>query len=294
MVAIPPIDLQTGIAQETLLRRITNRIRQSLELEDITTATTAEVRSLLRTYRVMIYKFHPDGSGQVIAESIYKNSLPSLLGLSFPADDIPPHAREFFIKSRVCSVVNVDSGEIGQSPVRDLNTGEITSDEILYRPLEPCHIKYLTAMGVKSSVVAPIIHEDKLWGLLASHHSQARDVVGYELEAMQLVVEQLSVAIAHNLLLIQARTKAEREIIINRVATLLHSLPTIVLQPALKATVAAFNGVGGRLCIRHNAFNFRHSSFKALTECLIPGSNCFQLYLSGQQPINAEQNIYPI
>ena len=113
-----------------------------------------------------------------------------MLGLSFPADDIPPHARELFIKSRVRSVVNVDSGEIGQSPVRDLNTGEITSDEILYRPLEPCHIKYLTAMGVKSSVVAPIIYEDKLWGLLASHHSQARDVVEYELEAMQLVVEQ--------------------------------------------------------------------------------------------------------
>jgi hypothetical protein len=41
MVAIPPIDVQTGIAQETLLRRITNRIRQSLELEDIITATTA-------------------------------------------------------------------------------------------------------------------------------------------------------------------------------------------------------------------------------------------------------------
>jgi light-regulated signal transduction histidine kinase (bacteriophytochrome) len=63
MLAIPPIDLQTGIAQETLPRRITNRIRHSLELEDIITATTAEVRSLLRTYRVMIYKFHPDGSG---------------------------------------------------------------------------------------------------------------------------------------------------------------------------------------------------------------------------------------
>ncbi|WP_413172908.1 GAF domain-containing protein [Anabaena azotica] len=294
MVSIPPIDLQTGIAQETLLRRITNRIRQSLELEDIITVTTAEVRSLLRTDRVMIYKFHPDGSGQVIAESIYENSLPSLLGLNFPADDIPPHARELFIKSRVRSVVNVDAGEIGQSPVRDINTGEITSNDILYRPVEPCHIKYLTAMGVKSSVVAPIIHEDQLWGLLASHHSQAREVVEYELEAMQLVVEQLSVAIAHNNLLIQARAKAEREVIINRIATLLHSLPTIVLQPALEATVAAFNGVGGRLCIRHNAFNFQHSSFKALTECLIPGSNCFQLYVCGKQPIISEQNIYPI
>lgn len=138
-----------------------------------------------------------------------------------------------------------------------------------------------------------IIYKDQLWGLLASHHSQARDVVEYELEGMQLVVEQLSVAIAHNNnLLIQARAKAEREIMINGIATLLHSLPTIGLQPALEAIVAAFNGVGGRLCIRDNAFNFQHSSFKALTECLIPGSNCFQIYVCGQ--LNAEQNIYPI
>ncbi|MBK1988393.1 GAF domain-containing protein [Sphaerospermopsis aphanizomenoides BCCUSP55] len=280
--------------QETLLRRITNRIRQSLELEEIITATTAEVRSLLGTDRVMIYKFHPDGSGQVIAESIYENRLPSLLGLNFPADDIPLHARELLIKSRVRSVVNVDAGEIGQSPVRDLKAGEIRSEQLLYRPVDPCHIEYLTAMGVKSSVVAPIIHENELWGLLTSHHSQAREVAEYELDAMQMVVEQLSVAIAQSNLLTQARAKAEREAVVNRIATLLHSLPTIVLQPALEATVAGFNGVGGRLCVRHNAFEFQHSSFKPFKECLIPGSNCLQLYVCGQQPIIPNQNIYPL
>ncbi|MGM3306833.1 GAF domain-containing protein [Anabaena sp. WFMT] len=282
------------MSQETLLRRITNRIRQSLELKDIITATTAEVQSLLGTDRVMIYKFHADGSGQVIAESIYENRIPSLLGLNFPADDIPLDAREMFIKSRLRSVVNVDSRQIGQSPQRDIETGETISSEILYRSVDPCHVEYLTAMGVKSSVVAPIIHEDQLWGLLVSHHSQARDVAEYELEAMQMVVEQLSVAIAQSHLLTQARAKAEREAIINRIATLLHSLPTIVLQPALEATVAAFNGVGGRLCIRHNAFNFQHSRFESLTKCLIPGSNCIQLYVCGQQPVISEQNIYPL
>ncbi|MBD2570363.1 GAF domain-containing protein [Anabaena lutea] len=280
--------------KENLFRRITNRIRQSLELEDIITATTAEVRSLLGTDRVMIYKFHGNGSGQVIAESIYENRLPSLLGLNFPADDIPLHAREMFIKSRVRSVVNVDSRQIAQSPQHNLETGEIISEDILYRSVDPCHVEYLTAMGVKSSVVAPIIHQDALWGLLVSHHSQARDVAEYELEAMQMVVEQLSVAIAQSNLLTQARAQSEREAIINRIATLLHSLPTIVLQPALEATVAAFHGVGGRLCIRYNAFDFQHNNFKTLTECLIPGSNCLQLYVCGQQPVIPNPNIYPL
>ncbi|MBN3891216.1 MAG: GAF domain-containing protein [Nostoc sp. JL31] len=294
MTSNPEQDFPLCRDEESFLRRITNRIRRSLELEEIITVTTAEVRSLLKTDRVMIYKFHPDGSGQVIAESINKNCLPSLLGLNFPNDDIPSYARELFIKSRVRSVVNVDTKEIGQIHLRDLDNGETISEKIRYRPVDPCHIEYLTAMGVKSSVIAPILYQDQLWGLLVSHNSEARLISEYELEAIQMVVEQLSVAIAQSTLHTQVRKTAEREAIVNRIATLLHSLPTIVLQPALEAAVAAFNGVGGRLCIRNEAFDFHNGNVTSLTECLIPGNTCIKLYICGQQPVMPEQTIYPL
>lgn len=294
MTSNPEQDLSLYRHEESLLRRITNRIRRSLELKEIITVTTAEVRSLLKTDRVMIYKFHADGSGQVIAESIYNNRLPSLLGLNFPADDIPSSARELFINSRVRSVVNVDTQEIGQIHLRDLDNGESISEDIRYRSVDSCHIEYLTAMGVKSSVVTPILYQDELWGLLVSHNSQARLISEYELEAVQMVVDQLSVAIAQSSLLTQVRKTAERETVINRIATLLHSLPTIVLQPALEAAVAAFNGVGGRLCIRNAAFDFHNSNLSSLTECLIPGNTCIKLYICGQQPVMPEQTIYPL
>ncbi|MEH1883866.1 MULTISPECIES: GAF domain-containing protein [unclassified Nostoc] len=294
MTSKPEQDLSLYRHEESLLRRITNRIRRSLEFEEIITVTTAEVRSLLKTDRVMIYKFHADGNGQVIAESIYNNSLPSLLGLNFPADDIPLNARELFVKSRVRSVVNVDTQEIGQIHLRDLDNGETISEEIRYRSVDSCHIEYLKAMGVKSSVVAPILYQDQLWGLLVSHNSQARLISEYELEAVQMVVDQLSVAIAQSSLLTQVRKTAEQERIVNRIATLLHSLPTIVLQPALEAAVAAFNGVGGRLCIRNEAFDFHNGNVTNLTECLIPGNTCIKLYICGQQPVMPEQTIYPL
>ncbi|MEH1868572.1 MAG: GAF domain-containing protein [Nostoc sp.] len=294
MTSNPEPNLPLYSQEESLLRRITNRIRRSLELEEIITVTTAEVRSLLKTDRVMIYKFHADGSGQVIAESIYNNRLPSLLGLNFPADDIPLSARELFLKLRVRSVVNVDTQEIGQIHLRDLDNGETVSEEIRYRSVDSCHIEYLTAMGVKSSVVAPILYQDQLWGLLVSHNSEARLISEYELEAVQMVVEQLSVAIAQSSLLTQVRKTAEQETIINRIATLLHSLPTIVLQPALEAAVTAFNGVGGRLCIRNEAFDFNNGSMTSLTECLIPGNTCIKLFICGQQPVMPEQTIYPL
>ena len=126
--------LPARLEQEDLLRRIINSIRQTLDLQDILTTTVAEVRCFLRTDRVKIYKFHSDGSGQVIAESICDRKLPSLLGLNFPADDIPSHARELFVKSRMRSVVNVDTRQIGQSHLHDLENGETRSEDICLLP----------------------------------------------------------------------------------------------------------------------------------------------------------------
>jgi GAF domain-containing protein len=294
MNPIAKTDLRLNLEQEGLLRRITNSIRQTLDLEDILKTTTTEVRSLLGTDRVMIYKFHGDTSGQVIAESVDNYRLPSLLGLNFPADDIPPQARELFIKSQVRSVVNLETQQIGHSPLRDVETGEILSEDIHYRTVDPCHVKYLTAMGVKSTLVAPILCQKEFWGLLVSHHSEGHVISESEIEAVQMVVDQLSVAIAQSNLLTQAHEKAEREATINRIAALLHALPTIVLQPALEATVAAFGGSGGRLCLRHNAFNFQNNKFKTFAECLIPGNDCVRLYICGEQPPVAEQTIYPL
>lgn len=285
MTPTPEDDLQVRLEQENLLRRIVNSIRRTLDLQDILTTTVAEVRSLLGMDRVMIYKFHADASGQVIAESINKHRLPSLLGLNFPADDIPLYAREMFIKARVRSVVNVDTRQIGQSSLRNAETGETVSSEIYYRAVDPCHIEYLTAMGAKSSLVTPILHQEQLWGLLVSHHSEPRVFGENDMEAVQRVVDQLSVAIAQSNILAQAQARASKEAIINRVSTLLHSMPTIELQPALEEAVAAFDGSGGRLCIRHQAYNFGNNTVKSLADCLGADNLSAKVYTCGQQPV---------
>lgn len=250
---------QPELSQDDLLRRITNRIRQSLELEEILTATVAELRSLLGTDRVIVYRFHESGSGEVIAESIQDNRLPSLKGLNFPADDIPQTARQKYLETRVCSLVDVSLGLIGWLPLNSYMTNDDTTtlETIEYRPVDPCHIAYLTAMGVQSSIVLPIMHYDiqsqhakeQLWGLLVSHNTQPRAISKRELQIMQWVSDQVSMAIAQSNLLAQARQQHFVEATTNRVATLLHSLPTIELQTALEETVAALQGCGGRLYI---------------------------------------------
>jgi light-regulated signal transduction histidine kinase (bacteriophytochrome) len=102
-----------------LLHRMTNQIRQSLELSEILNATVAEVRAFLQTDRVKVYRFLEDGSGEVVAESIDRQQLPSLLGHSFPAGDIPPEARELFLRTRQRSIVDVEMQQIGLTSLEE-------------------------------------------------------------------------------------------------------------------------------------------------------------------------------
>jgi light-regulated signal transduction histidine kinase (bacteriophytochrome) len=256
------------VDRESLLRRITYRIRRSLNLQEILNVTVAELSSFLKTHRIKIYKFHPDGSGQVIAEYVREQRLPSLYGLNFPTDDIPPSARELFIKAQVRVVVNVDSCQLGQSILRDPETGEFVYEDLRFRPVDPCHAEYLTAMGVKTSLVLPILHHDQLWGLLVSHHAETHIISEYELTVVQLVTDQLCVAIAQSILLTEAQEKAQREAVINRVSMLLHSQSNIELQAALEETVAAFGGSGGRLCFRSEALELEKNAAKTFAESL--------------------------
>jgi light-regulated signal transduction histidine kinase (bacteriophytochrome) len=256
-----PNELQQTDNQAGLLYGMMSRIRRSLQLMEILTATVTEVRSLLATDRVMVYRFHADDSGEVIAESIHEQRLPSLLGLHFPADDIPKAAREMFLLERQRSIVDVAEGKIGLSPLYSPEISKLPATEnIDYRPVDPCHIQYLKSLGVYSSLVIPILHfnlqeqsaNPELWGLLVSHHSQPRQILPWELRLVQQVVDQVEIAIAQSNLLSETYAQQQREATINHVTTLLHKLPTIKLHAALAATIAALDGVGGRLYIEQS------------------------------------------
>ncbi|MBR8838581.1 MAG: GAF domain-containing protein [Stigonema ocellatum SAG 48.90 = DSM 106950] len=273
---------QATIVQEALLRRIANRIRHSLELKEILNATVAEVRSYLGTDRVKIYQFSTDGSGVVIAESVEENRLPSLLGLHFPCDDIPLYARELFVRARQRSIVDISTSSIGISPLHCPDTGKRAEEkDIRYRPVDPCHVEYLTAMRVKSSVVVPIVLEAQqtgtneppslrstaqLWGLVVSHHSEPRNVTEKELQFIQAVVDQVAVAITHSILLNQVRAQARQEANINRITSLVYTPHKVIWKTALEEAVTTFNGSGGRLYL------------------LADENQPIELHISGSQP----------
>ena len=238
-----------GDSRESLLARVVSRMRDGEVLEEILTTMVTEISQFLASDRVKIYRFEPDGCGEVIAESICGSSLPSLLGLHFPASDIPPQVREMFVKGGQRVIIDVASCRKTLHQLDSLQTGEMVKQDIRYLPVDPCHIEYLTAMGVSSSLTVPILYQNNLWGLLACHNVKPRQFSESELETVQLLVDQISIAIAQCHLLVQAQQQARDEATINQISRILHSsLPvTEKRQTVLEATVKAFTGCGGRL-----------------------------------------------
>ncbi|MEO0458134.1 MAG: ATP-binding protein [Cyanobacteria bacterium P01_A01_bin.114] len=262
---------------EELLHRMTDRIRQSIELPEILSATVDEMRRFLGTDRIKVYHFDDDGSGEVIAEAIREQRLPSLLGHRFPAEDIPEYAREMFLNARQRTIVNVVKQEIGISPLLCHTTQRPVASNLWVRPVDPCHAEYLTAMGVRSSLVVPILHRHQLWGLLVAHHSLPRRVSRKELEVVQLIADQVAVAISHASLLRLTRLQGQHEALINQVVSLLHSTAPDPFQKALNQTMMALQCIGGRLYI------------PGIPE-KNPEGHC-QLVISGVQPELSKMNL---
>lgn len=273
-----------AITQGKLLHRMTNRIRQSLELQEILSATVTEMRAFLDTDRVKVYRFESDGTGQVIAESVIENRLPSLLGLHFPAGDIPPHAREMFVKARVRSIIDIPTQRLtlnrldcpettGDLTIEDVHNQAI--EDILQRPVDPCHVEYLTKIGVQSSLVVPILHQKNLWGLLVSHHAQPKGFSREQLQIVQILADQVAIAISQSQLLSQSRERVRGETLINQISTLLHSPLQVseILQIALEKVVQAVKGSGGRLFVGSTS-----------------GSSEIELYTYGSQPVLTESH----
>ncbi len=122
--------------------------------------------------RVMIYRFHEDWSGEVVAESA-SGRLGSYLGLHFPASDIPAIARNLYLVNPSRLIPDVAAAPVpllGLTP----EPPDLTWSDL--RSVSPVHLQYLTHMGAGASFSIAIKIAGKLWGLVACHHLAPRAI----------------------------------------------------------------------------------------------------------------------
>lgn len=238
-----------------ILDRLVGSIRQAVELPAILDLVVREVREFLGVDRVKIYRFAEDGCGQVLAEARLDNSpLPSLLGVWFPAEDVPAGARSAFVRDRQRVVVDVANRltVVQPSPLEGDSTALLMdSSDARYQPVDPCHAAYLSSMGVAASITIPVLGDGMLWGLLVAHHSQPYRPTESDLGIVQLAVDQLSLAVAQARLIERSRVQTHSEAIIHQIGTLLQEAESLdgACPEILNTIVEALGCDGGRLFV---------------------------------------------
>jgi two-component system, OmpR family, sensor histidine kinase VicK len=183
-----------------LFSDVTLKIRQSLQLKDILHTTVTEVQRILKADRVLIYQVLPDHTGRTISEAVLPD-YPALMHVEFPEEVFPVDYHQLYAQGRVRAIANVHDPAAG---------------------LADCLVKFIEQFGIKAKLIVPIVQtlnvhsyshrlghplghplgQNHLWGLLIAHQCRsARQWAEFELELMQQLTDQISIALSQAQLL---------------------------------------------------------------------------------------------
>ncbi len=136
---------------EKLASKVSDRLRQTSDVENLFRNTTQEVRQMLKCDRVAVYRFNPDWSGEFVAESVTQGWIP-LVG-----PDV----------QKVWTDTNLQETQGG----RYRHNQSLAIDDIYNAGHAPCHIDILEQFQAKAYVLVPILQGSELWGLLAAYQN---------------------------------------------------------------------------------------------------------------------------
>ena len=179
--------LRLQAEREGLLRALQDRIRQSLEVNEVLNTTVSEVRNLLNNDRVLLFKLCEDGVGRVVVESV-ADGLPETVGMEFYDELFPEECYELYCQGHPRVINNIAEDQ-----------------------LAPCLKEFLESLGVKSKLVIPILYNSELveqddrcllkpknylWGVMTLHDcSGLRQWQQWEINLLSYLGNQLGIAL---------------------------------------------------------------------------------------------------
>ncbi|MEB3357779.1 MAG: PAS domain-containing protein [Synechococcales bacterium] len=135
--------------REELLNQLATQIRESLNLNILLQTVVQEVRRLLDTDRVVVYRFDENWQGSVVFEDVIPPWI-STLGEMGADNCFPDKFADLYSQGRVRAIADITQAG-----------------------LDECHTQFLLSLQVKANLIVPILIHDHLWGLLVAHECRA-------------------------------------------------------------------------------------------------------------------------
>jgi two-component system sensor histidine kinase/response regulator len=203
-----------SVEREKTITQVIQRMRQTLDLETIFAATTAELRQLINCDRVVVYRFNPDGSGEFVAESVAEgwNSLidqqkyqPSITQKVLEDS----HCLESIIESAAC-IIKDTYLQATQGGIYNQRHNFHSVADIYKAGFDECYINLLEHFQARAYVMVPIFCCHQLWGLLVSfQNSSSRRWKTGEINTAVQIGNHLGVALQQTQLLTQTQQQSQ-------------------------------------------------------------------------------------
>ncbi len=199
--------LQESAERERAIAQTLQRMRQTLDIQQIFRATTEELRFCLNCDRVLVYQFNPDWSGNFVAESVASG------WKSVMSDGVDnPDSTQVVSQEDKCIIQ-----KINDTYLKDTQGGNYTKgasflcvSDIYKAGFSHCYINLLEQFQAKAYITIPIFCGNKLWGLLASYQNSApRQWKTGEISIAIQIGNQLGVALQQVELLSQTQRHSE-------------------------------------------------------------------------------------
>jgi PAS domain S-box-containing protein len=182
-------ELIEQIKIDRLLVTLSQKIRNSFDLDVILQTAVCEIQEYLQVDRVIIYEFNREWSGKVVAEAL-KTKEASLLGVILHDPCFAPDWVDHYMNGRVRKIHDIYDCQ-----------------------LSPCHIELLATNHIRANLVVPIVYQNQLWGLIGAHQvSEARFWQSLEVELLENLSIQLAIAIQQSQLHQQVQKELKERI----------------------------------------------------------------------------------
>lgn len=174
------------LERSQLFAEVAFKIRQSLHLEEILQTSVTEVRRLFKADRALILQMLPDGRVKVVTEAVAE-PWASVLEQGITDDCFGDDYLKTYQQGRVYLVHNTDEAEV-----------------------KPCLIDFMRQFNIKAKLVVPILLKEQLWGLLITHQcARPRQWSTFEVDLLQQLADQISIALAQSQLLEEETRRRE-------------------------------------------------------------------------------------
>ncbi len=201
-------------------------IGEATGVREVEAAVAGALRALTGFDRAMVYRFHEDEHGEIVAED-RRPGLVRYLGHHFPATDIPPQARQIYTRKPSRYIPDVDEGDVALLASPRMAGRSLDLSGAALRSVSPYHLEYMRNMGTAASVSFSMVDEGRLTRLVSCISERPQWLSRSKRRSCELLVLQAKLQVSAAEQISRLKDAASRESIRSRLREAMQAAPGV-------------------------------------------------------------------